>query len=194
MSNLAIKHAAESREIERLVHFTQLRNLESILDHGIVSRDELNASEIIHGWANDPLRLDGLPESVSCSISYMNRSLFRAFQYRCNTYWAVIELDPSILWMKDCAYCATNAASNRVKQYSVDHLKSERAFDYMFEEQPYCRSRDDLEAAETTDNQAEVLVFDRIDSSYIKKIYVESGKAMKLFREKYPHIAFVPFD
>ncbi len=194
MSNIAIKHAAESRKIERLFHFTQLGNLESIFNHGIISREELISSEEVHGCSNDHLRLDGHPDAVSCSISYINGSLFQAFKYRTNAYWAVIQLDPSILWEKDCAYCATNAASSRVRRYAVSYLKSERAFNYLFEEQPYGRSRDDLEVAETTDNQAEVLVFDTIDPSYISKIYINKETVLKAFSDKYPQIKFSLFD
>ena len=196
MKNKPIKKAAKSRGIKHLYHFTQQDNVKSILRHGIVSRERIETSKKIDGYVNDEARLDGLTDTISCSIEDINHRLFSAFRNRNRTDWAIIELNASILWKEECVFCVTNAASSRVSKLPTSYLMSNRAFDYMFENSPYQVSRKKLKRSknEPTDSQAEVLVFDRIDPSYISRVYVESKKVRKKLKSKYPDIKFSCLD
>ena len=192
MKNKPIKKATKRRGIKHLYHFTQQDNLKSILRHGIVSRKRLQKSKQIDARINDKERLDGLFNTISCSIEGINESLFYVFRKRTRTNWVIIELKASILWKEKCAYCATNAANNRVRRLPKNYLLSKRAFKYMFAESSYGVSRKKLKRSknEPTDAQAEVLVFGRIDPSYITRVYLEDAKAKKKLRKRYPDIKF----
>lgn len=196
MCNLQVKNSAISRGITHLYHFTQLDNLESIFRYGIVSRDELDNSDTIHGYINDSHRLDGLTDSVSCSIEHINGSLFDAFRKRTRTNWAVIQLKASVLWEMECAFCATNAANNRVRRLPVNYLQTERAFDYMFFESPFFVSRKDLNRSnnQPTDPQAEVLVFGTIKKPYFTNVFVEGNGVLNKLGNQFTDINFLPFD
>ena len=70
-----IKEIVKSREIDYLFHFTQLQNLESILEHGLLSRNSMERVGAV-GEINDPYRFNGQLGAISCSIWSPNYKLF----------------------------------------------------------------------------------------------------------------------
>ncbi|PJF38016.1 MAG: DUF4433 domain-containing protein, partial [Phototrophicales bacterium] len=125
---------------------------------------------------NDELRLDGHEDSVSLSIAFPNYKMF--YRYRANTQsrgWAVIAINPSVLWECECAFCKHNAADSRIARVPLEKLKSLSSFQAMFAEdesgnalagilgvdyKQETRETNKLKSFDPTDPQAEVLVFD----------------------------------
>lgn len=166
-----IKQICTDRNIQHLIHFTDVRHLESILVHGLVPRNLLPQLPK-QAFPNDPYRLDGHPDSVSLSISFPNDKML--YKYRRNTdkVYCILVLDASILWELDVAFCCLNAASAEISRRPIEQLKTAAAFSEMFQEQDGQRSREEqqLRDVDPTDVQAEVLVFDTICASYITQV------------------------
>ncbi len=172
----AVKQFALEREIPFLVHFTRAGNLPSILEHGLypVSRmDELGVEFHI----NDQFRLDGRLNGTSVSIGFPNCQMF--YKYRMEDQsvdWAVLIIDPSVLWEKRCAFYCHNAADARISAQPLEALTSWAAFRGMFHEIQGCDSREEsrLKSFDPTDVQAEVMILDVIEPTYIQGIVFDS--------------------
>lgn len=140
-----------------LVHFTSASNLAGILAGGIVPRDILEQDGKDFAYS-DPHRLDGKGH-VNLSITHPNVSMFWKFRIGAKErVFVVLTLDVSLLDEYDdkVTYRATNAASNRAMDCSVQEL--------------FGGERTTQKDNETSDNQAEVLVATTIDPKYIKTI------------------------
>lgn len=112
-----IRQEAVQRRIPYLVHFTQVRNLASIVTHGLLSREHLLA----HGlgaFVSANHRLDDKDEAISVSISAINFEIFKAKQAAWRgSAWVVLFLDPSILWTHNCRFLSRNAARRTMKEH-----------------------------------------------------------------------------
>lgn len=172
-----IRKSAERREIRYLVHFTQLDNVPSILEHGLLSRRELDERGIPYRW-NDENRLDKALDAISLSISFPNyRMFFPLRKKNGEARWAVLMLDRSILWKYKCAYYYTNAASGELRDEWRGDLQSPEAFERVFASEIEGRSRaKEILKYEyyTTDPQAEVLVFQPIPPERVFAVCVEN--------------------
>ena len=83
--------------------------------------------------------------------------------------WAVLSLDPAILWESEVAFCAHNAADHRISKQDRKTLGSAKAFGGLFVkgDAPPTRAEQGLAPYDPTDVQAEVLVFADIPPSAI---------------------------
>lgn len=112
-----IRHEAVRRNIPYLVHFTQVRNLPSIVTHGLLSRVDLFARGLGAAVSASD-RLDEKDEAISVSISAINRGMFKAKQAAWGqSAWVVLLLDPSILWTHNCRFLCLNAATRVMRQH-----------------------------------------------------------------------------
>lgn len=169
MSKQAIIDFVRAKEIPYLLHFTRTVNLASILQHGlypVIRAEEIGITPVI----NDHLRLDGNLGGISISIAHPNYKMF--YKLRLDNEgvdWAVLALNPSVLWTKDCGFCRHNAADIRISSQPVPDLKTPAALAGMYEEiegiAPRAEQR--LKPYDPTDPQAEILVFDRIEPDLI---------------------------
>ena len=109
-----IKKELKRRGITKLIHFSPVWNTRSILEHGLLSRKELENRNIKYCYT-DNNRMDNLLDFISLSISKENAS----FKYNkminnhiCSSGVEIFEIDPSILYenIEDVIYCSTNAA------------------------------------------------------------------------------------
>lgn len=192
---MAIKDILQRRGIKYLCHFTQLDNLDSILIHGLIPRVYLynaefnsNPSLSIHGVFNDRFRLDGKPEAICLSISFPNSSMF--YSLRCSNSsvkWAVIVLNAQVLIDKDCAFYPTNAANSNVNSIPISNFQGEEALEQLFKTNG---NRQNLLEKDPTDVQAEVLVFDTIESDYILGAVLMSDEDVNYFKEKFSKLTF----
>jgi len=164
-----IQEIVTQQEISCLVHFTRVENLESIMTHGIVpiatAREELQ-----NVYSNDEYRWDGHSDASCLSISFPNsRMFYKCRQADVNADWVVLGVHPSILWLKDCAFCKQNVAKREISSQPLDLLKQPQSLLSMFQEVEGFVSRNEmrLKPFQTTDVQAEVLVFDVIEPQYI---------------------------
>lgn len=108
--------------------------------------------------------------------------MFYKYRMSGNKDWVVILLDKKILKEKDCAFFKLNAADHRMRSIPIEDLKTISAFQSMFLRDP---EGEELPEKFTTDEQAEVMVFERIENSYIKKIVFNNRLKMKEFINKY---------
>ena len=175
----AIRKIIEERGIKCLIHFTRLENLPSILERGILSRVALGDDGYV--W-NDAWRRDKRKHAICLSISYPNYAMFHSYKSGSEEKWAVLLLDPAILWELDCGFVEINAASRGVPERPESDLKSLAAFQSMFS-QTELRSRLHLESYYPTNPQTEVLVFEHISSKYIREICLKFKPEAKSYRD-----------
>lgn len=186
MPRQVIRQFANELEIPYLLHFTRTANLPSIIEHGIYPLARVGEIEA-EPQINDQQRLDGRLNGTSISIAHPNcRMLYKYRMEDESVDWAVLVLKRSILWQKECAFCRHNAADARISRQPLEALTTELAFKGMFEEVDGCASREQqkLKAYDPTDVQAEVMVFDVIEPTYIRGIVFNSKDA----KEDYLHL------
>lgn len=184
MPRQAIQTHATEIKVPFLLHFTRAANLPSIMQHGLypVSRaDEIGAAPQI----NDELRLDGHRDGTSLSIAFPNYRMF--WKYRQDNEgveWVVLAIRPSVLWLKDCAFCRHNAADARISCQPLQQLKTAAAFTGMFDEVEGIQSRQEqrLKTFDPTDGQAEVLVFDVIEPNLITGAVFENAATRDVYQ------------
>lgn len=183
----------EARSIDHVWHFTRLSNLDSILQNGLVSRDQLELQASAPSF-NDHYRYDLQKDAICCSIGHPNYKLF--YSLRTNNpeeNWVVIGSEPKILWEKDCAFCVENAASNNVTCIPIEDRKGEQAFNRMFDEIEGIPSRADLALPDDcpTNPQAEILVFETIEPEHIVGAICPS-KAIEIeLKARHPNFEFL---
>lgn len=176
-----IKELAESRGIEKLYHFTPAVNVASILKRGLASQQLLQAHGV-HFYAPDQSRYDYRLSALSLSIHSINAALLRKKIAEHGGDWVILEIEASILWTHSCRFCWTNAASSEVANYRP-FLGGPWGFEEMFKDRPVSAIdlRSQREAygrldSQPTDNQAEVQVFDPIDSDLIVDLTVKNPR------------------
>lgn len=110
-----IKEFLRTRKIRHLIHFTQLDNLSSILDRGILPKNDL-IKEGIEGHFNDLQRLDGCGDCSCLSIEYPNVWLLDRYRSSTlNSRWAILVLNAELLINHTNYYARHNAGSNEVR-------------------------------------------------------------------------------
>jgi len=168
--------------IRHLVHFTRVKNLPSIMRHGLLSVEAADRRGI-QKLANDPLRLDGHLDAVSLSIEFPNALMFYKYrQLHPDDRWVVLLLKPEILWNHNCAFCTHNAADRRIRSRTWPELSAEPSFRSMFKEAPADsppRSTQGLGPADPTDAQAEILVRGDIPPSMVVEMVFEHPDDME---------------
>ena len=196
-----IQQICEDRGITTLVHFTRIGYLRNILHEGLLDHQSLLEKQGQQFSPNDKQRIDGHKEAICLSISFPNRQLFQKFSWSDNdgqpdySGWVVLVLDAKVLWELDCAFCQENAASNAVRHILIEERKNPEALENMFTE--VCRDtkenvyeRQSLQIPDNypTHPQAEVLVFDRISSDYIKEVHFYDESPLKQWCDNNPWI------
>lgn len=178
-----IRELARRRRISRLCHFTPSRNLAHIVasEEGVLASCHLKADERALFNPTDRDRLDGYVDHVCCSVQYPNGWYFRKARDRENLFrdWVVLLLDPRYLWLAGTKFCPRNAAA---AQGGLTREGPE-AFEALFAEI--------VEGARTfrrgphhpeflpTDEQAEVLIPDRVRLSDLQGVVVRDDSQAK---------------
>ena len=175
-----IEQRAKESGIPYLLHFTRIENLASIFNNGLCPVSALeSAGTPFH--ANDRLRLDGQKDAVSLSISHPNDKMFAKYRWQNpEQRWAVLVLEPSIIWMYSVAFNRNNAADKRMSGLSRDAKMSVDAFDSMFlpfDDLPP-RETNKLERFDPTDVQAELQVFDAIPTFQITGVVFHDADSL----------------
>lgn len=181
------KNEVKARKIERLVHFTPLRNLVGIFEQEcILSRDELEKlgaeSSALDLWdyisINDKIRLDNLSQFVNTSIQNINYPLLQIFRKRLSSEfpsWCVLEISVDLIWGEHTLFSIGNAASKASKHLGIDGSfeKFLRLFEY--ESRAHEHTEFDFSGLnQPVDVQSEVLILDKIPMTAIQKICFES--------------------
>lgn len=174
-----IRRIAERRGITKLYHFTPLVNVASILKNGLASQNLLDAHGIKF-MAPDHHRLDNRLDALSLSIHSFNKTLLMKKIAEYGGEWPILEIDASVLWTHACRFCWTNAASSEVAGHRA-FLGGKWGFETMFDDRPVSLADSRSQRAvygrmdnQPTDIQAEVQVFDPIDSDLVIDFTVRS--------------------
>lgn len=173
------------RQIEWLFHFTRAENLPNILRYGLLPRSALERDNIEFAF-NDNYRYDNCTNAVCTSIEFPNYKMFYPLRMaNLDVDWAVLLLDAKIICDFECAFCTTNAGSASIYQIDIERRKRKRAFLKLFDELPYGPTREEmrLEDYYPTDPQAEVLVFNTIPTSYIKKVFFNNSRVFDSYKD-----------
>jgi len=165
------------KSIPALYHFTHLSNLQSILEHGILTRQHLDASDHPFRY-NDTLRLDGVRDSISLSIGHVNnKMLFKYTQGLQDHKWVILKIKPELIagpttpsfdhaqLLQNNVFCRNNAASAEMTAISIAARQTWHAFHQLFadEQGEDCGER-------PYDVQAEVLHLSTIPAHFITEI------------------------
>lgn len=176
--NEAIHASAMVRGINRLCHFTPSRNLVHIATQrqGVLATQHLQDDEKAVLNPTDPERFDGYADHVCCSIQYPNAWYLRKAQEKERLFrdWVVLLLSARYLWQPGTKFCPRNAAADHGR-----HVREgAEAFEALFApsvEGAYGVTRHRSASHPLwlpTDDQAEVLIPDRIEREDILGVVV----------------------
>ena len=177
-----IRHFCVERGITKLLHFTRIENLRSILREGLLSRETLDSRGQQYCF-NDQDRVDDYKNAVCLSISFPNYRMFYSIREEKkgeevnDAYWTVLLLDAEVLWELDCAFFHKNAAASAMTSISLDEHKEFNALEAMFLNAP--EKRRALDNNEPTDPQAEILVFSPIPQNHIREVHFWDGSILR---------------
>ncbi len=160
----------KERGIEKLIHFTDRKNIPSIREHGILSVERLDKDNVKYS-RNDDLRLDNQKFAISVSVSKRNEPLFHVFDKEEQNSMVELEIDPQVIVDKACWFYCTNAANKRFGRQR-DQYQLRSAFDGMFADMVEIKNcvfvrRVGQRDHEPTDVQAEIMVKDQVERKYI---------------------------
>lgn len=173
-----VEAVVTERRIVRLVHFTRLANVSSILEHGLIPRSTV-AEVAPTCITNDCLRIDARTHSNCLSITFPNSRMFYSYMMEDQSVaWAILLLNPQLLLEDRVLFCKHNAADNRIRSLPDEALRGVEALKAMFEEIEGVPTRADqnLKLADPTDVQAEILVKGVIDPVYFDGIVFQNSE------------------
>ena len=177
-TNKQIYQECQHRNITRLCHFTPSRNLAHIIagNDGILATCHLRDSERQCLNATDLERLDGHTNYICCSIEYPNGWYFSTARSREIIFqdWVILLITPDYLWKPGARFCPINAASGYGRHIS-DGIQGFRS---LYKNQVIGARGSTIQRMPThllscpTDNQAEILIPDRVKIEDITGIVV----------------------
>ncbi|RRN05528.1 DUF4433 domain-containing protein [Bibersteinia trehalosi] len=188
---MTIQDVIKKRNIEFLVHFTRLENLDNILTNGIIPRNDLLNDKESNGKyiCNDNYRYDGKCDYSCFSISFPNDKMFYTLrQNNKNTKWAVIGFSSEILMKYECLFYPCNAADGRVRDERVELFQGANALENMF----YLEGREPfLDNCHPTDVQAEVMIRGVVLPSDIQFVVINDESMVNHYQKIFPNIEFI---
>lgn len=182
-----IQDFVANRGIKLLMHFTNAKNLDSILKRGLLPRGKL-ALDGFDGF-NDQYRIDGT-DAVCLSIDFPNYKMFYGIQRdHPGETWVILCIHHQALWDLDCAFCATNAASNSVTSIPLDQRMKLASLEAMYADWPgKARLELDLPNNYPTNPQAEVLALQGVPRRYIVGVLTLNETVRQELMARYPGV------
>lgn len=188
-SKMEIIEFVLKRKIKKLIHFTNIQNLQSILHLGILPRNVLNKKNIVYKYT-DEKRFDGRPDCTCLSIEYPNFRMLHYKKYNSVNRYAMIVLDAESILSNDAKkyYVYINAAnSNATYQLTSEKLTSLRYLKNMFlpsvSDAKYTYEREETDPDFITTNpQAEILINNSIDTKDILEVHFSNSDDFNLFK------------
>ena len=199
----SIQERAIRRGITRLCHFTPSRNLAHIVSDasGVLASRHLQDNESAIFNPTDKDRLDGYPDHVCCSIQYPNGWYFKKARSKEILFrdWVVLLIDAHYVWQTGTKFSPRNAAAGHGRLVQTGLA----AFDALF-----AQSVDGVQTFRRgpkhpdwlpTDEQAEVLILDRIGLRDIRGFVVRDedqaareASRLNLLGVEIPRIVIAP--
>ena len=155
-----------NNNITNFYHFTNLSNLESILENGIMNVLDMQKNNIQY-LCSDKNRKDKHLGCISLSLSSSNKTMLFNKKEHSNSEWIVLEINAKEILKKhvnNMYFCKYNAASPSVislLRNNKEFLKSPTAFKNMFN------------VNKEISYQAEILLEGNIDVRDITSVYTE---------------------
>lgn len=193
--NKWILEDARQRDIEYIVHFTNAKNLQSILSYGLLNRDYLDNKGYQYEY-NDYLRLDNVTESISTSITFPNYKMFWPIRLdNPGEDWAILVIEAEKVLKLKCAFCSQNAASNQERLIELKNKSTYEAYLNMFKENHPFYTRDEMNLSPnmTTNPQAEVLVLENVPVQYIKFCFFENRSILNKYEHLFSAVNITPW-
>ena len=163
------KKFLSEKNIENLIHFTSVNNIDSIFRYGLRSRKFIEDSDFVHGHCPDGYRLDGVRDGICFSIAHPNNFLLQKYMDRYPGYdWVVMVFSSSLILDKKTLFFYTNAASsvfNGVNKMSMgDFCWLEKMFKETVSNKYGTFDRGDfLMDCDPTDAQAELICLESVE-------------------------------
>jgi len=178
----SILEECRKRNITRLCHFTQSRNLAHIFGDkgGILSTKSLIYRDYPYN-PSDLKRFDGRDDLICCSIEYPNSYYFFKSRKRNPLFedWVVLYLRPDYIWNSGTFFCPCNAAKSSGNYIDKGYCSFLKMFLPKSPGSSIVRTVSHLESS-PTDIQAEVLIPEPVSLDSIKGIAVESEEQAKI--------------
>ena len=186
------KAILEKRKIKYLIHFTNIKNLQSILENNLCPVSYLISKNIKY-INNDTQRLDNKLDCVSLSIEYPNSYMLKTYMDKNRFCLLILNAQKVLLYnnyTKYYLYC--NAARNDASQWlETEVLSKDRYLENMFMEHnpdtrehcQYSRLEKGLKDYLPTNAQAEILFNGIINSAYVESIVFQTQDDLDLCKE-----------
>ena len=175
-----IRERASRRGITRLCHFTPSRNLAHIVSDpkGVLASRHLQDDETAVFNPTDKARLDGYPGHVCCSIQYPNAWYFRRARENERLFpdWVVLLIDARYLWQPGTKFCPRNAAAQHGRLVKEGVAAFDSLFANVVEGVDVYGRGPRHPGFLPTDEQAEVLIPDRISRRDIQGVVVRDDE------------------
>ena len=171
-----------------------MENLSSILQNGIISAEDIETSQTVHGVRLDPNRFDRNTSATCFSVQEPNLDHLERILERYDKA-AVLVISTDIILSALCAFYPQNAARKKYRYKSLSHWQRSDRLEEFFDE-PDKRFFDDgspLPANFPTYLDAEIHIFGKIDMSYIEQIAIQSLADRAKFERVFPKFEFIEF-
>lgn len=179
-----------SRKIRRLVHFTDIKNLESILANGLLTRENLNKKGIIP-IVSDVERYDHRLDCTSLSIEYPNYQMLHCKRNGIldrNYCILIFDIQKVLLNNLKKYFVYINAANKNASWWlEKEELSESKYFSNMFKENIEYKgcsyTRENIKVPYLPTNpQAEILLNGDILPSDIQEIHFENNTSFNIFK------------
>lgn len=178
LHKIAIAKSLRTRKVQKLVHFTNIENLASILKIGLLPRMTLEEQNINFVYS-DESRIEGRKDCICLSVEYPNnKMLFKKYNTIGEYVVLVLNAKPILLNDDKKYYLFINAASvpNSLKS---DKLTAPIYFENMFQKQVGWGKPDrdeKLPSFVPTCEQAEILLQGSVDINDIQEVHFRNEK------------------
>ena len=182
LKKMKITKVIYEKKIEKLIHFTNVNNLESILEFGIIPRETLE-NDNIKFEHTDSERRENKKNCTSLSIEYPNFYMLSFKKRKHSAVYVILVLNAISILLNDTRkyYVYKNAASSNVQDW-IEKLVEPRYFRNMFQDDFFYYKRNScLPSYIPTDPQAEILVNGIIPSNDILEIHFETNDDYNTF-------------
>lgn len=189
---IEIEQEIKKRNITRLCHFVHTNVLLHILNNneGVKAVDFISQDIL---FQNDTQRLDGKTDYINCSIQYPNWWYLRRVKNNNPIFsdWAILFIDPIVASFDTTQFCKVNAA----KRCGAYIKKGYGAFHELFQPQVEQQIRPSTMLSNApTDDQAEVLIYEKIPIEYIQGIAFENERIAREKIIEWQVMGFKPID
>jgi len=178
IKNVELERILNIRDIRYFYHFTSLKNLNSIIAHGILGRRTLQEKKISY-IPSDFTRNDLLEDGICLSVNAPNNYMFDS-KVRKGLDLVVLEIRNPINLLTSLRFISSpgNFARNEVKNYFYnfpEKFTGALGLNRLFLNDEV-RKKWNLSIHEPTDSRSEIVFFDPIPWEYVNQVISPAGR------------------